>query len=192
MVVDEAGGAADTAPCENPIRPASYMVDVTGETRPTTVSVWQVPVGDFCAKGGRFGPHQSAETVNGRINRFGNRLAWLAYFNAGVRVVDLSDPYRLRELGHYIPRTNANSHPITEGQPVAIQMNDVDIDHRGLAFASDRVGTGLFILSSTRARYRARRRPGRGETPILARPRGRPTSVDSGDSRDYVAPVNSR
>jgi hypothetical protein len=28
-------------------------------------------------------------------------------------------------------------------------MNDVDIDHRGLTYASDRVGTGLFILEYT-------------------------------------------
>jgi len=31
------------------------------------------------------------------------------------------------------------------GQPSVIQINDVDIDSRGLAYASDRVGTGLFI-----------------------------------------------
>ncbi|MBI4887084.1 MAG: hypothetical protein HY824_08320 [Acidobacteria bacterium] len=151
-VVDEAGGAADTAPCENGVRSASYMVDVTNEAKPTTVSVWQVPVGDFCKKGGRFGPHQSADTVNGRINRFENKLAWLAYFNAGVRVVDLSDPYNMKEVGYYLPKTNANSHPIVKGQPVVIQMNDVDIDHRGLAYASDRVGTGLFILEYTGSR----------------------------------------
>jgi hypothetical protein len=39
-----------------------------------------------------------------------------------------------------------------QGQPVVIQMNDVDIDHRGLAYASDRVGTGLFILEYTGGR----------------------------------------
>jgi hypothetical protein len=33
-----------------------------------------------------------AEPVNGRLNRFEHRLAWVAYFNAGVRLVDLSDP----------------------------------------------------------------------------------------------------
>jgi hypothetical protein len=149
LVVDEAGGAADSAPCENPIRAASYMVDITNEAKPTVVSVWQVPVGDFCKRGGRFGPHQNAETVNGKINRFENKMAWIAYFNAGVRVVDLSDPFSLKEIGHYLPKTNERSHPITKDQPTVIQMNDVDIDHRGLAYASDRVGTGLFILEYT-------------------------------------------
>ena len=152
FVVDEAGGAADMSPCPGGVRAGSYMLDITNETKPFPVSVWQVPVGNFCNKGGRFGPHQSAETVNGRINRFENKIAWLAYFNAGIRVLDLSDPYQMKELGYYIPKTNERSHPIAMGQPTAIQINDVDIDARGLAYASDRVGTGLFILRRTRSR----------------------------------------
>jgi hypothetical protein len=84
--------------------------------------------------------------VNGRLNRFENKIAWLAYFNAGIRVIDLANPYRIEELGYYIPKTNARSHPVDKGQPVAIQINDVDIDARGLAYASDRVGSGLYIL----------------------------------------------
>jgi hypothetical protein len=149
FVVDEAGGAADMAPCPGGVRTGSYMLDITNEAKPFPVSVWQVPVADFCSKGGRFGPHQSADTVNGKLNRFENKLAWLAYFNAGIRVVDLADPYRLQEVGYYIPKTNERSHPIDKQQPVVIQINDVDIDHRGLAYASDRVGTGLFILEYT-------------------------------------------
>ena len=149
FIVDEAGGGADMKPCNYPIRAASYMVDITTETKPMVVSTWQVPVGNFCEKGGRFGPHQSAETVNGKLNRFEDKIAWLAYFNAGVRVVDLSDPYQIKELGYYLPKPNKNSYPISKGQPVAIQMNDVDIDHRGLAYAVDRAGAGLFILEYT-------------------------------------------
>jgi hypothetical protein len=149
FIVDEAGGAADMAPCPGGVRSGSYMLDITTESKPFPVSVWQVPVGNFCTKGGRFGPHQSAETVNGHINRFEDKMAWIAYFNAGVRVVDLSNPYAIKELGFYIPKTNKNSHPIAKDQPTVIQMNDVDIDHRGLAYASDRVGTGLFVLEYT-------------------------------------------
>ncbi|OFW15660.1 MAG: hypothetical protein A3F70_06900 [Acidobacteria bacterium RIFCSPLOWO2_12_FULL_67_14] len=149
FVVDEASGEADTTPCAHGVRAASYMVDITTEARPMPVSVWQVPVGDYCTRGGRFGPHQSAETVNGRLNRFENKVAWLAYFNAGVRVVDLSNPYSIREIGHYIPKPNANAHPIAMNQPVMIQMNDVDLDDRGLAYASDRVGSGLYVLEYT-------------------------------------------
>ena len=149
FIVDEAGGAADMAPCPGGVRSASYMLDITTETKPWPVSVWQVPVGNFCEKGGRFGPHQSAETINGKINRFADKLAWIAYFNAGVRIVDLADPYNIKEVGYYIPKINKSSHPIVQGQKTVIQMNDVDIDHRGLAYASDRVGTGLFVLEYT-------------------------------------------
>jgi len=149
FIVDEAGGAADMAPCPGGVRSGSYMLDITNESKPFPVSVWQVPVGNFCEKGGRFGPHQSAETVNGKINRFEDKLAWLAYFNAGIRIVDLSNPYRIEEVGYYMPKVNKNSHPIARDQKTAIQINDVDIDHRGLVYASDRVGTGLFILEYT-------------------------------------------
>jgi hypothetical protein len=148
FVVDEAGGDDDMMPCSGP-RSKAYMFDITVETRPFPISTWQVPVGNFCQKGGRFGPHQPAETVNGDLNRFEDKLAWVAYFNAGVRVVDLADPYSPRERGFYIPRTNERSHPIAKGQPTVIQINDVDLDHRGLAYATDRVGTGLFVLEYT-------------------------------------------
>lgn len=149
FVTDEASSGPDMAPCRNGARAKAYMFDITDERHPMPVSTWQVPVGDFCKKGGRFGPHQHAETVNSQINRFPEKLAWIAYFNAGIRVLDLSDPYNLRELGYYIPKTNANSHPMAKGQPTAIQINDVEIDHRGLAYASDRVGTGLFVFEYT-------------------------------------------
>ena len=91
-------------------------------------------------------------SIHRHASRFENKIAWLAYFNAGIRVVDLSDPYRLQEVGYYVPKTNERSHPIAKEQPVVVQINDVDIDHRGLAYASDRVGTGLFILEYTGGR----------------------------------------
>ena len=51
-----------------------------------------------------------------------------------------------------MPKATPLTHPMVMGQPAVTQMNDVDIDHRGLAYASDRAGTGLFILRFTGTR----------------------------------------
>jgi len=48
-----------------------------------------------------------------------------------------------------VPKPNEKSQPVEKGQGVAIQMNDVDLDDRGLAYATDRTGAGLFILQRT-------------------------------------------
>jgi hypothetical protein len=160
FVTDELGEE-----CGKGEKSKSYMFDITHEDHPMPVSTFFLPVGDFCKSGGNFGPHQHAETVNGELNRFDDKLAWVAYVNAGVRVVDISDPYHLREVGHYVPKTNVHAQG---AQP--IQLTDVDLDQRGLAYATDRsaavcltpdggkvsveggascVGTGLFVFEYT-------------------------------------------
>ena len=126
-----------------------YMFDITQERYPMPIATWRVPDTEFRDRGGRFGPHQHAERRNGELNRFEDKLAWVAYFNAGVRVLDISNPYRIEEVGFYLPTPNDNTHPMGEGQAIAIQTNDVTLDHRGLAYATDRAGTGLFILEYT-------------------------------------------
>ena len=150
--------------CNHGMKSRIYMFDITHESHPMPVSTWQVPIGDFCTTGGNFGPHQHAETVNGYLNRFENRLAWIAYMNAGVRLLDISDPQNLREVGYYIPETNATPRP-GQARPGVIQLTDVDIDHRGLVYATDRsgescmgqgeecIGTGLFVLKYTGDRH---------------------------------------
>ena len=156
LVSDEYDGLE----CPHGLKSRIYMFDITHETHPMPVSTWQVPIGDFCDIGGNFGPHQHAETVNGHLNRFEDKLAWIAYLNAGVRVLDLSDPQNLKEIGYYIPKTNASPRP-SRARPEVIQLTDVDIDHRGLVYASDRsgescmgqaescIGTGLFVFEYT-------------------------------------------
>ena len=58
-------------------------------------------------------------------------------------VLDISDPFAMKEVGHYIPKTTATTIPRLK---TVIQTNDVDLDYRGLAYISDRAGTGLHVV----------------------------------------------
>ena len=123
------------------LRRQMYIVDATEEANPKPVATFKVPDGDFCERGGRFGPHQFAETKDGEI--IGGTLLYVAYFNAGLRIVDIADPYHPRKVGYYIPD------PVGSGPGRGkkfIQTNDVDLDYRGLIYITDRAGNGLHIL----------------------------------------------
>ena len=63
------------------------------------------------------GQYSPAEKVNSELNRFEDKLAWVAYFNAGIRVVDLSDPYNLKEVGSYMPKTTRNRTRLRRDNP---------------------------------------------------------------------------
>lgn len=135
LVVSEESFASN---CQE-LRRQLYIVDATEETRPLPIATFKVPDGDFCSRGGRFGPHQFAETRDGEI--IGGNLLYIAYFNAGLRVVDISDPFQPKEVGYYIPEPS-------RGRKI-IQTNDVDLDYRGLIYITDRVGNGMHILEYT-------------------------------------------
>ena len=134
-------------------RHATFMVDVTTETRPFSVATFQVPEakGNFCKRGGRFGPHSSSESF---APIFYGKLVFVAYFNGGVRAVDIRNPYAPREAGFYIPATTERTAERCVTEParsckVAIQTNNVENDERGLIYLADRANTGLHIVRLT-------------------------------------------
>ncbi len=139
--------------CREP-RQMVWFADVTVETRPTIVSSWTVPEksGNFCERGGRFGSHSSNESME---PVFYKKLAMITFFNAGVRVLDVRNPYQPREVGYFIPPITKNTYKrcvIDNGEPhckVAIQSNNVETDDRGYIYVVDRANTGLDILELT-------------------------------------------
>jgi hypothetical protein len=140
--------------CQEP-RQMAWFVDVTVEKTPTAVATFQVPEepGDFCHKGGRFGTHSSNENMT---PIYYGREMFFAYFNAGVRAVDVRDPFHPREVGYYIPAvtkaTDKRCVKLESGQQhcaVAIQTNNVDVDDRGYIYIVDRANTGMHILAVT-------------------------------------------
>jgi hypothetical protein len=136
------------------VRQLTFLVDVTDPSRPFSVSTFDVPEtpGDFCRRGGRFGPHSSNESFT---PIYYGRLVFIAYFNGGVRAVDIRDPFHPREEGFYIPavspRTDKRcvSAAGSERCKVAIQTNNVEVDDRGYVYIVDRADTGLHILELT-------------------------------------------
>jgi hypothetical protein len=132
------------------------MVDITFEATPIGASTWTVPEtsGDFCSRGGRFGAHSSHESFT---PIYYGRVLFVTFFNAGVRALDVRDPFNVKEIGYYIPATTANTDRrcVTDGGSerckVAIQSNNVEVDDRGYVYVADRANTGLHIVELTGA-----------------------------------------
>jgi hypothetical protein len=139
--------------CQEP-RQMVFFADVTVESRPMVVSNFSVPEasGNFCQRGGRFGAHSTNESM---APVFYKKVAFITYFNAGVRAVDVRNPYQPREIGYFIPAiTEATDKRCIKVDGVdrckiAIQSNNVETDDRGYIYVVDRANTGMHILELT-------------------------------------------
>lgn len=140
--------------CQEP-RQMVWFVDITVENHPVGVATYGAAEqpGDFCHRGGRFGTHSSNENMT---PIYYGREMFFSHFNAGVRAVDVRDPYHPREVGYYIPATNKNTDKRcikrddgTEHCAVVIQTNNVEVDDRGYIYIVDRANTGMHILEVT-------------------------------------------
>jgi hypothetical protein len=149
MIVDE----AILNECNEP-RQMVWFADITAEARPMVISSYTVKEasGAFCERGGRFGSHSSNESM---APVYYKKLAFIAFFNAGVRALDIRDPYHPKEVGYFIPAITeaTDKRCVTVGGQdrckVAIQTNNVETDERGYIYIVDRANTGLHILSLT-------------------------------------------
>jgi hypothetical protein len=138
-----------------------WIIDATNEKRAFGVANWGIPekLGNYCAKGGRFGTHSSNENMT---DVYYKKIMFFAYFNAGVRAVDMRDPFAPKEIGYFVPSMNKNTVvlatpagqrgklPFTAASDrKAIQTNNVEVDERGYIYIVDRANTGMHILSLT-------------------------------------------
>jgi hypothetical protein len=112
------------------------IVDISDEANPEVIAICPVPEGDFCDRGLRFGAHCVHENRPGSYRS--ERLMFVTYFNAGVRVYDIADARNPVEVAHWIPECPA-------GQE-AIQINDCFVAADHLVYATDRVTGGVYVL----------------------------------------------
>ncbi len=117
----------------------TWVLDIRDETNPVSISTLPLPpVEEFGRRGGRFGSHNLHENQPGTFKS--ETLIFGTYFNGGVRVHDISNPYQPREVAYFVPETPEGS------RAGAIQINDVYVDRDGLVYCVDRFGGGLYAL----------------------------------------------
>ena len=103
------------------------------------------PRGNYCNRPVRFGTHSTDENFNSPLV---GKLTTVAWFNGGLRVWDIREPFNVMQVAFYVPEGNANTPPLQGGQ-LAYMTNNVDIDNRGFIYIVDRNGAGMDILQLT-------------------------------------------
>lgn len=142
--------------CDEPLGYAG-LVDIADETKPRLTALFPLPAPppdapfrNFCERGGRFGPHNQHQAQNQPILYQDDNLVFLSYFNAGLRIVDITDARLPREVGYFIPPD-----PVERRGPqpsrLVCQSEDVLVDSRGFIFVSDK-NHGIYVLRYTPSR----------------------------------------
>jgi len=109
-----------------PAAPAfTWIYDITDERFPVPIATFQVDGidRDGSPQPPMTGCHQPSERFNGTLIPF-------AWFAQGLRILDVADPFRPREVAHFVPDAPAGGERASS--------NDVTIDSRGLIYLIDR------------------------------------------------------
>ena len=112
------------------------VFDISDDRDPKLIGKFPRPEGNFCERGGRFGSHNLHE--NRPESFISEDILFATYFNAGLRVYDVRDPYNIKEIASFVPDA-----PL--GQK-AIQINDVYVAKDGTIYVTDRLAGGVYIL----------------------------------------------
>lgn len=127
------------------------IVDLTDKQAPDIISFFpepKPPIGlsytNFCDKGGRTGPHNQHHHNNNPLHFHSDTLVYVAMFNAGLRLYDISDSLQIHELGYFIPPNPTKREMVLPTQMV-LQTEDVIVDERGYAYISQK-NDGVYIV----------------------------------------------
>jgi hypothetical protein len=157
--------------CEEPM--ANYglegpknirLWDISDEANPTEISTLPIPdptpeepYPSYFHKGERFGPHNMHENHQG-TKQIDDKV-YNAYFNAGLRVFDISDPAHPRETASFVPpsptefvdpRPFMRIFDVVHGGVRDVCSQDVLVDPRGFIYLSG-LNDGIWILEESGA-----------------------------------------
>lgn len=136
-----------------------HMIDVRNPENPVLIAEFPYPEvpEDFPAPNfntyglgvpGPFGPHNLHEPMSGKpwLEQRGD-VVYDAYFHAGLRIYDVSDPFYIKEKAYFIP-PNPTSRFFPFPGPHIASAEDVVVDDRGYIYL-DALDDGFYILKKT-------------------------------------------
>jgi hypothetical protein len=139
VVADE----ATSANCASGIA-YTWVLDIRAPENPVTIATLPTPTeDDFCAKGGKFGPHNLHENRPGSLQS--SKLIFATYHNAGLRVFDIANPFEPKQAAYYVPPPPERVVDIRPNAARVIQSCDVYVDPQALIYVTD-TNAGLSIL----------------------------------------------
>jgi hypothetical protein len=139
VVADE----ATSIHCANGIA-YTWVLDIRAPENPVTIATLPTPAEDnFCAKGGKFGPHNLHENRPGSLQS--SNLIFATYHNAGLRVFDIANAFEPREVASFVPPPPEKLVDFRPNTAKVIQSCDVFVDVNGIMYMTD-TNAGLYIL----------------------------------------------
>ncbi len=139
VVADEAVLDIDQEPLKH-----TWIVDIREPSNPVTIATLPTPSDrDYVAKGGHFGPHNLHENRPGTFQS--SEVVFATYQNAGVRVFDIRDQFRPKEIGYFVPSEPEQWVDPRPGRHRVIHTCDVNVQPDGRMYITD-YNAGLYIL----------------------------------------------
>ncbi len=134
--------------CEDGIK-RNWVFDIRDPRNPISIATLPIPDdADYANKGGQFGPHNIHENRSESFQS--SELLFVTYQNAGLRVYDIEDPFRPREVAALVPPAPAKLMDYRPNRPVVVDTTDVFVDEAGLIYCTD-MNAGLYILEMSGA-----------------------------------------
>jgi hypothetical protein len=72
-------------------------------------------------------------------------LTFLTYFNAGLRVFDISDEKLVKEIAYFVPPDPVERRGVLPKTKLVGQSEDVLVDARGFIYVTDK-NHGIYVL----------------------------------------------
>lgn len=121
-----------------------WVFDNQVKGKPVSISTFPPPRDrDYHAVGGHFGPHNIHENRPGTFQS--ETLIFSTWQNAGVRVHDITDPFRPVEAGACVPPPPARMVDPRPNRAAVLHSADVQVDRNGLVYATD-FNAGLSVM----------------------------------------------